>query len=70
MPIIVGGKIIGAIGVSGGTGQQDGAAALAGAKRCQIAHVGYASLLILGRPVLTIKKCWHFLILPRLGKAT
>jgi uncharacterized protein GlcG (DUF336 family) len=31
MPIIVGGKIIGAIGVSGGTGQQDGAAALAGA---------------------------------------
>jgi glc operon protein GlcG len=31
LPIIVGGKIIGAIGVSGGTGQQDGAAALAGA---------------------------------------
>lgn len=31
MPINVGGKIIGAIGVSGGTGQQDGAAALAGA---------------------------------------
>lgn len=31
LPIVVAGKIIGAIGVSGGTGQQDGAAALAGA---------------------------------------
>jgi uncharacterized protein GlcG (DUF336 family) len=31
VPIIVGGKIIGAIGVSGGTGTQDGAAAKAGA---------------------------------------
>ena len=31
MPIIVSGKIIGAIGASGGTGQQDGAAAAAGA---------------------------------------
>jgi uncharacterized protein GlcG (DUF336 family) len=30
LPIVVGGKIIGAIGVSGGTGQQDGAAALIG----------------------------------------
>ena len=30
--IIVGGKIIGAIGASGGTGQQDGLAAAAGAK--------------------------------------
>lgn len=31
VPIIVSGKIIGAIGASGGTGQQDGAAAAAGA---------------------------------------
>jgi glc operon protein GlcG len=31
LPIVLGGKIVGAIGVSGGTGQQDGAAALAGA---------------------------------------
>jgi glc operon protein GlcG len=31
VPIIVGGKIIGAIGASGGTGQQDGLAATAGA---------------------------------------
>src|SRR6266849_1731962 len=31
VPIIVNGKIIGAIGASGGTGQQDGAAAAAGA---------------------------------------
>jgi glc operon protein GlcG len=31
VPIIVGGKIIGAIGVSGGTGQQDGIVAMAGA---------------------------------------
>ncbi len=31
IPIIVSGKIIGAIGASGGTGQQDGAAAAAGA---------------------------------------
>ena len=31
VPIIVGGKIIGAIGVSGDTGAQDGAAAKAGA---------------------------------------
>ncbi len=31
VPIVVGGKIIGAIGASGGTGQQDGAAATAGA---------------------------------------
>jgi uncharacterized protein GlcG (DUF336 family) len=31
LPVIVGGKIIGAIGVSGGTGQNDGAAAMAGA---------------------------------------
>jgi glc operon protein GlcG len=30
--IVVGGKIIGAIGASGGTGQQDGVAAAAGAK--------------------------------------
>jgi len=31
MPIIIGGKIAGAIGVSGGTGQQDGIVAMAGA---------------------------------------
>jgi len=31
VPIVVNGKIIGAIGVSGGTGQQDGLAAAAGA---------------------------------------
>ncbi len=31
VPIIVNGKIIGAIGASGGTGQQDGVAAAAGA---------------------------------------
>ena len=31
IPIVVNGKIIGAIGASGGTGQQDGAAAKAGA---------------------------------------
>jgi uncharacterized protein GlcG (DUF336 family) len=31
VPIVVGGKIIGAIGASGGTGQQDGTAATAGA---------------------------------------
>jgi glc operon protein GlcG len=31
VPVIVSGKIIGAIGVSGGTGQQDGATATAGA---------------------------------------
>src|SRR5262249_13379674 len=31
VPIIVDGKLIGAIGVSGGTGQQDGIVALAGA---------------------------------------
>jgi uncharacterized protein GlcG (DUF336 family) len=31
VPIVVGGKIIGGIGVSGGTGQQDGLAATAGA---------------------------------------
>jgi glc operon protein GlcG len=31
VPIVVNGKIIGAIGASGGTGQQDGMAALAGA---------------------------------------
>jgi glc operon protein GlcG len=31
VPIVVNGKIIGAIGVSGGTGQQDGVAAAAGA---------------------------------------
>jgi glc operon protein GlcG len=31
VPVIVSGKIIGAIGVSGGTGQQDGATANAGA---------------------------------------
>jgi len=31
VPIVVNGKLIGAIGVSGGTGQQDGAAATAGA---------------------------------------
>ena len=30
VPLIVGGKIIGAIGASGGTGQQDGVAAAAG----------------------------------------
>src|SRR5262245_14095337 len=30
LPIIVGGKIIGAIGISGGTGQQNGVAAIAG----------------------------------------
>ena len=30
IPIIVGGRLIGAIGVSGGTGQQDGVAATAG----------------------------------------
>ena len=31
LPIVVNGKIVGAIGVSGGTGQQDGIAAAAGA---------------------------------------
>jgi len=31
VPIMVGGKIVGAIGASGGTGQQDGVAAAAGA---------------------------------------
>lgn len=31
LPIVLGGRIIGAIGVSGGTGQNDGSAALAGA---------------------------------------
>lgn len=31
IPIIVGGRLIGAIGASGGTGQQDGVAAIAGA---------------------------------------
>jgi uncharacterized protein GlcG (DUF336 family) len=31
IPIIVGGRLIGAIGLSGGTGQQDGVAATAGA---------------------------------------
>jgi uncharacterized protein GlcG (DUF336 family) len=31
VPIILNGKIIGAIGASGGTGQQDGIAAMAGA---------------------------------------
>jgi uncharacterized protein GlcG (DUF336 family) len=31
IPIIVGGRVIGAIGASGGTGQQDGVAATAGA---------------------------------------
>lgn len=31
VPIVVNGKIIGAIGASGGTGQQDGVAAMAGA---------------------------------------
>jgi uncharacterized protein GlcG (DUF336 family) len=31
IPIVAGGRLIGAIGVSGGTGQQDGVAAIAGA---------------------------------------
>jgi uncharacterized protein GlcG (DUF336 family) len=31
IPIVVGGRLIGAIGLSGGTGQQDGVAAVAGA---------------------------------------
>ncbi|HSJ39702.1 MAG: heme-binding protein [Xanthobacteraceae bacterium] len=31
LPIVVNGKIIGAVGASGGTGQQDGLAAAAGA---------------------------------------
>jgi uncharacterized protein GlcG (DUF336 family) len=31
MPIIVNGRLIGAIGTSGGTGQQDGVASAAGA---------------------------------------
>ena len=38
VPIIVGGKIIGAIGASGGTGQQDGVAAAAGAAAAMIAR--------------------------------
>ena len=32
IPIVVGGKIVGAIGVSGGTSQQDGQVAKAGAE--------------------------------------
>jgi uncharacterized protein GlcG (DUF336 family) len=31
LPLVVNGKLIGAIGVSGGTGQQDGVVAAAGA---------------------------------------
>jgi uncharacterized protein GlcG (DUF336 family) len=35
VPIMAGGRVIGAIGVSGGTGQQDAQAAIAGAKMIQ-----------------------------------
>lgn len=35
VPIVMGGRLVGAIGVSGGTGQQDGMAASAGAKAIQ-----------------------------------
>ena len=35
VPILVGGKIIGAMGCSGGTGQQDGVACQAGANALQ-----------------------------------
>jgi uncharacterized protein GlcG (DUF336 family) len=35
VPIVMGGRLVGAIGVSGGTGQQDGMAATAGAKALQ-----------------------------------
>ena len=35
VPLVIGGRLVGAIGVSGGTGQQDGVAASAGAKAVQ-----------------------------------
>ena len=39
VPIVINGKIIGAIGASGGTGQQDGVAAAAGARAAEVSRV-------------------------------
>src|SRR5260370_17752723 len=43
VPIVVNGKIIGAIGASGGTGQQDGLAAAAGANAAKEAPASTAA---------------------------